>query len=270
MKLEVLVVTMNQSDCRLAELMNACGAGEEYGVILANQANRNEIQQENMQGTPVKMITSMTRGVGLNRNIALLASTADILLFADDDITYFDNFQENVYKAFQKNRDADVVIFGMHITRDDKIIHTVNVKNKRLHIWNALKYGACVIAIKRSALLKSRLCFSQLFGGGCQYSCGEDSLFISDCIKKGLKVYGCDFILGKCAQDSSTWFSGYHKKFFYDKGALVACMFPRTKRFIKWYFALRFLKRTELSFKEVMNQINAGIRGFDSLNKYSN
>lgn len=270
MKLEVLVATMNQNDCRLAEQMNACGAGEKYGVILANQANRNEIVQENIKGTPVKMITTMTRGVGLNRNIALLASTAEILLFSDDDITYFDGFQENVYTAFQKNGDADVIIFSMHITKDNKIIRTVSVKNKRLHIWNSLKYGTIVVAIRRSALLKSRLCFSQLFGGGCKYSCGEDSLFICDCIKKGLKVYGCDFVLGKCAQDSSTWFSDYHKKFFYDKGVLVACMFPRMKGLIKWYFALRFLRRTELSFKEVMNQINAGIRGFDSLSEYSN
>lgn len=269
MKLEVLVATMNQSDCQLAEKMNMCGAGKEYGVVLANQANRNEIIQEELHGTPVKMISTTTKGVGLNRNIALLVSTAEILLFSDDDVVYYDGFQERVYEEFRKNSKADVIIFSMHITRDGKIIKISNGESKRLYLWNALKFGTYVVAIRRNAILKNRICFSQLFGGGCIYSSGEDSLFIYDCIKKGLRIYACDFILGKCAKDTSTWFSGYHHKFFYDKGIFIACMFPRMKVLMKWYFALRFLKLTELSFKQIMDQINAGIRGYEDLNIYS-
>lgn len=269
MKLEVLVATMNQSDCQLAEKMNMCGAGKEYGVILANQANRNEIVQEELHGTPVKMISTTTKGVGLNRNIALLASTAEVVLFADDDVTYYDGFQEQVCEEFKKNSKADVIIFSLHVTKNGQIIRTVNGKRKRLYLWNALKFGTCVIAVRKNSLLKNRICFSQLFGGGCMYSSGEDSLFIGDCLKSGLRIYACDFVLGKCAKDTSTWFSGYHNKFFYDKGVLIACMFPRMKGIMKWYFALRFLKLSELSFKEIMNQINAGMKGYKNLNVYS-
>ena len=76
-KLQVLVATMHQKDLSLVEKMNIrCDA------VIANQADKNEILTEDN----VTMITTKTRGVGLNRNIALLAADAEILLFAD--ITY--------------------------------------------------------------------------------------------------------------------------------------------------------------------------------------
>ena len=269
MRLEILVATMYQKDCQLVEKMNLCGGNAEYGVILANQADRDEIVEDSIQGTPIKMITTKTKGVGLNRNIALMASTADILLFSDEDVTYYDNFQENVCAAFENNEKADVIIFSMHITKDNQITNTVSVKNRRLYLINSLKYGTYVVAIRRSAFLKSRICFSQLFGGGCKFSCGEDSLFISDCFKNGLNVYGSSFVLGECAKDESTWFSGYHKKFFYDKGVFIACMYPRVKQIMKWYYIFRFIKHTELSLAEIRYQINNGIEGFSTLRLFT-
>ena len=72
-KLQVLLATMNQTDLSIVDKMNLrCSA------VIANQADREEIRTEGH----VKMITTGTRGVGLNRNIALLAADGDILLFA--------------------------------------------------------------------------------------------------------------------------------------------------------------------------------------------
>ena len=59
-----------------------------------------------------------------------------------------------------------------------------------------------------------------MFGPGGIYSHGEDTLFIVDSLKKGLKVYGVNVLIGSASNSSSTWFNGYDEKYFFDKGAL--------------------------------------------------
>ena len=128
-KLQVLVATMHQKDLSLVEKMNIrCDA------VIANQADKNEILTEDN----VTMITTKTRGVGLNRNIALLAADAEILLFADDDVMYHDDMTEKVVAAFAENPQADVIIFGMNITRNGQITERRTLRNKRLLVWNSM------------------------------------------------------------------------------------------------------------------------------------
>ena len=87
MNLETLVATMHQTDFSLVDKMNI-----QSDVVFANQCDRNGIEVVNKDGITAKMISTDTRGVGLNRNIALLMSSADILLFSDDDFTYNDGY----------------------------------------------------------------------------------------------------------------------------------------------------------------------------------
>ena len=77
MAMQVLVATMHQADASIIQKMNIrCAA------VVANQADREEITTQKTEYGECKMITTKTRGVGLNRNIALLAASEDILLFS--------------------------------------------------------------------------------------------------------------------------------------------------------------------------------------------
>ena len=234
-RLQVLVATMHQQDVSLAGRMNIrCSA------VLANQADREEITVADTPYGRMKMITTATRGVGLNRNIALLASDGEYLLFADDDVVYYDDMVQSVVNAFEDNPDADVLVFGIDILKNGEIARRQE-KPKRLHVWNAMRYGTYRIAVRRSAWLRGNMMFHQCFGGGCAFSAGEDSLFLKSCFDKGLRVYAHDYVLGTCCKDTSTWFTEYGEKYFYDKGVLVRHLFPRLHCLMAMYFAVRFL-----------------------------
>ena len=107
-KLQVLLVTMHQTDFSILEKLNYRGS-----IIIANQADREQFETRDQ----AKMITTATRGVGLNRNIALLAADGDILLLADDDMRYNDGMEEAVLAAFRENPQADALIFGLDMVR---------------------------------------------------------------------------------------------------------------------------------------------------------
>ncbi len=263
--LQVLVAAMHQTDFSLAETMNLrCDA------VIANQSDTASFLREETESGERIMITTPTRGVGLNRNIALLAADAEILLFADDDITYYDGTLSGVKDAFASLPEADVIIFSVDFSKGGEIYERRHLPLKRRRIRNALKYGACVLAVRRKAVLSENITFSQLFGGGCVYGCGEDSLFILDCLRHGLRVYTHPYVLGVCRKDSSTWFSGYGEKYFFDKGAWSVYAFPGMKRLFSWLFALKMQLRGkgEISFSRKLGMMKAGRRSAKKLVGY--
>ena len=262
MDLEVLVATMEQKDLSIVDKMNI-----QTGAVIANQCERWDYA-ESSDGK-ARMISTKTRGVGINRNLALQLAKADILLFADDDIVYYDGALQGVLDAFEQFSEADVIFFGIDMTRNGEVFDKRRNLSRRVYLWNSLRYGAARMAVRRSAFIKHRLTFSTLFGGGCPYGSGEDTILIRDCFRAGLRVYSHSHVIGKCAKDTSSWFTGYNEKYFYDWGALLACLFPKAKCLLQWYFALKFRKKTGKQLKVIMHQMRRGMRGFQSLEPYT-
>lgn len=263
-RLQVLVATIGQTDATLADKMNIrCAA------VIANQAGREEIVTYRRDCGDCKMITTATRGVGLNRNIALLAADAELLLLADDDMVYCDDMPEAVTRAFHEVPDADVLIFGMDILKGGEITERRRVKKQRLHVWNSMRYGSCRMAIRREAIIREKLSFHQSFGGGCPFSAGEDTLFLKNCFDCGLHVYAYPYVLGTCCKDTSTWFRGYDEKYFYDRGVLVRRLFPRAYPLMVPYFALRFKRMTDVPPLRRLRLMLAGVRGGKKMRPYA-
>ena len=102
-KLEVLCVTMHQTDFSKITEMNL-----HTDVFFANQADGYEFSELEFDGHCAKMLTTSTRGVGNNRNIALIHATAEYCLLADDDVVYNDDMEERVVSEFKAHPDADV------------------------------------------------------------------------------------------------------------------------------------------------------------------
>ena len=131
-----------------------------------------------------------------------------------------------------------------------------------------MRYGAVRIAVRRKALLCHNITFHQQFGGGCPFSAGEDSLFLKDCLDRGLKVYGHEYALGRCCKDSSSWFVGHNEKYFYDKGVLVRRLFPKMYWLMGLYFGVRFKRQTEIGIGGRLRLMYAGIRGGKTMRSY--
>lgn len=264
MKLQVLVATMGQQDMTIAEKMNIrCDA------VLANQADRDAVMQQDTPWGTRKMITTPTRGVGLNRNIALSAATADIVLMGDDDMVYREDMPQQVLTAFEEHPEADVIVFGLDIVKNGEVVESRTEPWRRLRVRNAMRYGAARVAVRRDALVDRNITFHQRFGGGCPFSAGEDSLFLKDCLDRGLRVFVHPYILGTCCKDTSTWFVGYNEKYFYDKGVLVRQLFPRSAYIMAVYFGLHFKRETALKPMQRLRLVYAGVRGGKHMTPYA-
>ena len=252
MTYQLLVATMNQKEHSLCKQMNL-----HSDTIIVNQCDRNETEEFEYNGSRIRMLSFCERGVGLSRNTALMRATADIVEFADDDMVFSDTYQEDVLREFEAHPDADMILFNVESMNPERPIRQF-ARFGRVSRWEALKYGCVRIAVKREKLLYHGISFSLLFGGGTRYGSGEDSLFLQDCYRAGLRVYRCPVKVADVRQDGSSWFTGYTDKYFFDKGALFAALLPWGCRVYALLTALKFRKPPRETL-HIFRQINRGI-----------
>lgn len=265
-KVEVLCATMHQKDFSNIEKMNI-----QTDALFANQDNRYSYNEKSINGNLFRMITTPTVGVGVNRNVALIHAQGEYCLFADDDVTYFDGYEETIKNEFTLHPDADGIVFRFEYIKDNQI-YNVSPKikgNGRGSLYNLMKYGTYALAVKRQTLLKKNIWFSELFGGGCLYGSGEDSLFLLDMLKTGCKIYRSNEIIGVNVKDESSWFTGYNAKYFFDKGAFIKCAYPHIGWLMKWYYILFFRERTDISKVEMYKEIKRGMQLYEELKGYT-
>lgn len=256
MNLQVLVSTMHQKDFSLLEKMNI-----DSNAIVINQCDVNEVTELIYKGNHIKWYSLDERGVGLSRNTALMRATADICLFADDDVKYVKNYKKIIFDEFSKISDADIIIFNVPNDNLYRKMHVIE-KNKKLHFGNIFRYGTYQIAFKLEAVQKANISFSLLFGGGAKYSMGEDSMFLNDSLKKGLKIYSSPETIGIVSHEASTWFKGYSDKYFMDIGVLYVAMAPKLVQALCLRFAIKHRKMfdEDKSWNQAYKLMREGIK----------
>ena len=260
MYLELLISAVNAESDKLIETMKI-----ECPAVLVNQCGRVSITVLERESGAVRVFDSDERGVGKSRNKALSEARGDILLFADEDIVYDQGYAERVLGEFEAHPEADVLFFNVRVCEERRTYW--NTDYKRVHIWNAGRYPAYSIALRKEALNRTAskqrsLRFSELFGGGARYSCGEDSLFIKDLLKARLKLYRTTAEIGEEIQRPSTWLRGYDAKYFFDRGVLFHCLygmfaFPMGVRYV---LTKRKVMCNDISWKQALKEINKGIK----------
>lgn len=242
-KVQVLVAAMNQQDFSLLDRMNI-----QSDVIVGNQCSVNRVDVFEYRGNQATYLNFAERGVGLNRNNALMRATGEICLFADDDMVYDDNYVETVVNAFSNLPDADVIIFNI-VGRDNG--KNLTTKKKRINYFNYLRFGTARIGIKLDSIKENAIFFNQCFGGGTNRSHGEDNLFLTTCLNKKLKIYAVpDFIAKLTETRESTWNTGFGDKYLQDQGILYHSVSRKCWKLLCLQDAIRRCKSYNMKWKD--------------------
>lgn len=259
---EILCVTMHQTDFSKIEEMNI-----HSDVVFANQCEYTSYEEIEFDGHSAKMISTQTKGVGVNRNIALMYANADICLFADDDVVYKDNMVELITSEFHNHPDADVIIFHFD-TNDDKRSQRKYPKTKKCGKFMPMPWGAIRIAARLDSIKRANVCFTTLFGGGTIFPSGEDSIFLTDLRKAGMIFYVSKETIGEVSFDTSTWFTGFDEKFYYGKGAFYQAARPAFKYFWMLYMAWRTSNESDMKFFDKLKWMSYGSKGYKKMISY--
>lgn len=255
MGVQVLVAAMNQKNHSLLEKMNI-----QSDVIVGNQCDQNLIEEFDWNGHKIKYLNFHERGVGLNRNNALMRADGDICLFADDDMVYVDGYTGIIEKAFQELPDADVIVFNLIEKVPNRYVIPEIKKVNRL---NYLRYGTARIAVKLNAVKINGIYFNQCFGGGTEHCHGEDNLFLTSCLDKGLRVYAYPAYIAELTEErESTWNSGSDEKYLKDQGVLYRQITRRLWKLLCLQDAIRHSKGYNLGWRDAYRIMKKGAKQF--------
>ena len=146
-KLEILCATMHQNDFSKLDEMNI-----HSDVVFANQCDRTAYDEIEFEGHTAKMVSTATRGVGKNRNKALMNASGKYLLCSDQDMIYIDGYEKIVVDAFSRCPKADIIVFNLEYMNRFTPARKESGKFKKVHLWNCMRYGTARVAMRKSAV----------------------------------------------------------------------------------------------------------------------
>ncbi len=256
MKLQFLVSAVDKEMRALAEKMNL-----QAESIIINQCGENRYEEFEYRGSRMRCYHFAEKGVGLSRNNALLRADQELCLFADEDIVYCDGAAKAVQDAFAEHPEADVLLFNVEVQPARRTYWTREYH--RVRWYNCGRYPAYSFGLRTRRMHEKNLSYSLYFGGGAKYANGEDSLFLRDCLRAGLKVYAVPVNIGEEAPRPSTWFFGYDEKFFHDRGVLYHVLYGRAALLMGYRFLLKNkgeMCAGEVDFAHALRFLRQGIR----------
>lgn len=255
MQVETLIAAVGKPDCAFLDDMRI-----QTDAVVIDQCGEESTAVLDRNGHSVVFCCTRKTGVGPSRNQALARAMGDILLFADEDLVYVDGYAELLQAAFAARPQADVIVFNIRSKRPRRSIR----RPSRVRWFNYMRYGAARIAARRASVERAGLRFSGEFGGGGRYGSGEDTIFLHDCLRRGLRIYAVPLMLASTDDADSSWFHGYDARFFADKGALMAAIYGRLGSLFCWALVLRHPEYREsgFSFLERLRRMRAGLRGY--------
>tara|TARA_B100000579_G_C22766178_1_gene821525 strand:+ start:470 stop:1279 length:810 start_codon:yes stop_codon:yes gene_type:complete len=261
-KIEILVSAMHQKDVSLISKMNI-----NTDCVLINQTDFNSKEKISIDNRTIKFESYNETGLSLSRNKAIKSSSNDICVIADDDLFYVDNCEDIIQKAYSDIPDADIIIFNVISTNKKRASNIFN-KKERLGFFKSMKVYSYQMSFLRKSIINNQIKFNTLFGAGSEtYSCGEENIFLNQCVKLGLKIYSYPETIAKVDQQGSTWFKGYNYQYFRTKGAMFYALSKKYSFFLILQFAIRKygLYKNETSFFNALKYMRSGKNEYKGL-----
>ena len=237
MGLCVLLSAMHQSDTSLLRELNiGCDA------VLINQCDTQGETLTEEGARRLLFLSTTDRGLSKSRNLAVKKASEeafdrdDICIFCDNDCVYEDDSPKRILEAFDRNPDADIIVF--FISRPERRSPVMKSEGP-MGRMASFKIFSPEIAFRKKSILENALAMDERFGAGGTYGMGEENIFLFDAIAKGLKIVYCPQKIATLSQTESTWFKGYSDRYFVDRGA----GYQRMSSALSVFFILQFAVR---------------------------
>lgn len=186
MKLEILISTNNEKIHDIQKILLPPMKNISY--LISHQVYDGKEYEFNSERKDVRYIKSNERGLSKNRNVSLLKALGEICIISDDDVSYEKEYLNNIFKAFKKNSDADIITFKVKTKPSEpKFKKYPNFAFKH-NLRTIFQVSSIEIAFRLKSIKKVNLKFDENFGLGAKFYYGEENIFLVDALKKGLKI----------------------------------------------------------------------------------
>lgn len=180
--LEVLICTFGQEGiARVAQCHHPRVDGVRYLVSWQMPEGDAAVPQELERRDDFKIHTHRDRGLSRNRNHALEAASAPLLLIADDDVEYTASSLEGVIHAFEKYPKCDILCFA-HDSEEEPVKNYTEFDLRHpLRGWYLTSFELAMrLHVAR------QVHFDERFGIGAPFPAGEEDVLLHTMLRSGI------------------------------------------------------------------------------------
>ncbi|MDE6009081.1 MAG: glycosyltransferase family 2 protein [Muribaculaceae bacterium] len=154
---------------------------------------------ENLRRKDICVKFSLSKGLAHNRNLLLDMAKAPLCLIGDDDVIFSSDGLLKIIDTFQKHPEISIAAFKYNsILTNDRINPDLSLPAVTEKPYPSSPFpldrpakgfyiSAIEIAFRRTDIIKKGIRFNENFGINAPYPCGEDSIFLSDCLAASLE-----------------------------------------------------------------------------------
>lgn len=203
-------------------------------------------------------------GVGLsnNRNNALDHCTADVILIADDDLTYLPGAFDEILRVFRENPGLDFATFRSEKDGNPEFPQSETCLGNRLP--KGYYVTSFEMALRRSSAGNLRMC-PELGLGAPRYQGGEDEMMLHTAIKRGLDCRFFPLTICRHPHPSTGTKLTVTDGNLRGSGAVIALMNPWSAPLRVPLKAWRTARAGKTSFIRALRHITAGALGAPAL-----
>lgn len=241
MDIEFLVSTTNRIDSFFLEKIFQNNKKKNCNVLVINQCINIPVIELKHKNENIHCISVKEKGISKSRNLALDNATGDICVIADDDLVYTPNCINDIGMVYIEDSALDVAIFQV-ITPEGEPYKKYRSESFRIKKpWDQMQVSSVEITFKRKSVQDKQIRFNENLGLGAKYTAGEETNFIHDCVKKGLKVKYFPIPIVIHPKESSGKL--FNKENVIAKGIVFANLFPILFLLLDVYFCIKWIPR---------------------------
>lgn len=258
--IEILISTMDKDSFDFLVPMFPFSHFSKFQILIINQTQSGQTISSNYSN--VRVINSLEKGLSKSRNLALENAIGKILVIADDDIVYQDEFADKIIKAYNKSQEASVIIFCVEKSKGSLIKKYPSNYKKNLNIFDIFNASSIEMTLNKTILDKSNIQFDENFGLGGVFEMGEEAVFLFDLKKKNKQLVFEPEVIVKHENLTSTSKKSIIER-YYIQGALFTRIFK--SKYVFWIIIKLFfdLKQNKLRFKNLISVLKSAKQGHE-------
>jgi glycosyltransferase involved in cell wall biosynthesis len=199
------------------------------------------------------------KGLTKSRNKAIENAQASICLLSDDDLLYVDDLEKLITDSFAKNPDASVITFQVQ-TPSGKPYKNYKNKSFEHSKRSVISISSVEIAFKRDDIIDRKILLNENFGVNALFPCGEEAVFLNECMEKGLKVISVPIVI--CIHPIESSGKNFSQTgYLLAKGAMIRKLYGPFGFFLNFIYILKNLKKILISRCNITELFEGYFRG---------
>ena len=256
--IQILIATMNRTDFDFLKAMFVFSDFSMFNLLVINQTSSDKQLKSDFEN--VKVINSLDKGLSKSRNLAIENANQSLLILTDDDVVFQPGFELHVLKAFNTDDSHDGFRFEFLNGKGNFAKKYPKHFEEKLSQLEILNTSSVELVLKRESIQRVSLKFDENFGLGTNFSMGEEAIFVSDAIKKGLKIGFVPEVLVVHSHLSTSQRTSVSMQYF-----IHSAVFYRIygKMYLFWIALKLFfdLKHRKVRFREIFKMLNQSLKG---------